>query len=292
MNRIIAAMLAASPLLCAPAGAASVTLAGLADSEHGLSYGLDARFSPADSWSLGAGVGRSESSVSGADFAGTSLRLSTDLNLGHFFANAAAQRWKDSGQFKSTTLLGELGWMAESGLSVSALLDDRSMTVDYTMTVQGQPRDAHIDFDGQGFGADISWFGDDWNLGARFIDYSYGRSVDRVRAAIDSANTGRFPRPQLLLDSIVTRAAGAPDRQFAATLGRQFSRSSLQGDWTMERDALTHARIDSLSLTLGYELGAKLRLDTTAGFSDGGAGGTTAFGGLALTLRNQAPAND
>jgi hypothetical protein len=188
-------------------------------------------------------------------------------------------------------VLGELGWMAANGLSVSALVDHRDLTVEYTLTVLGVPREAHIDFKGTGFGADVSWFGANWNLGARFLDYSYGRSVDRVRAAIASASTQRFPRVNLLLDSIVTRAAGAPDQQFVATLGRQFSRSSLQGDWAMQRDALTHDRINSLSLIHGYEIGARWQLDTTLGFSDGDTGGTVAFAGLALTLRSQAAAD-
>jgi hypothetical protein len=288
MKRFLTAALAAWPLLCAPAGAASVTLGTLADSEEGLSYGLDGRFSPTDNWSVGAGVGRNESSVGGEKFAGTSLRVSTDLVMGAWFTGVSVQRWKDSNQLRSTTVLGELGWMAANGLSVSALVDDRNLTVDYAVTVLGQLREAQIDFKGTGFGVDISWFGANWNLGARFIDYSYGRSVDRVRAAIESASTERFPRVNFLLDSIVTRAAGAPDQQFVATLGRQFSRSSLQGDWAMQRDALTHDRVNSLSLTHGYEIGAKLRLDTTLGFSDADGGGTVAFGGLALTLRNQA----
>jgi hypothetical protein len=278
--------LAALALLGQRVDAASVTLGLLADNEDGTSYGLDAQFAPTDNWYVGAGVGKSESSLSGADFSGTSLRLATDVTLGAFSAGVSMQRWKDSSQLQSTDVLGQVGWLANNGLSFSALLDDRRMTVQYTATVLGQTQEREIDFEGSGYGADISWFGESWNLGVRYLDYSYGRSVDRVRAVLESTSTDRFPRLQLLMDSVVTRAAGAPDRQFTATLGRNFGRSSLQGDFGQQRDALTGTKVKSLSLTHGYSPGKKVHIDTTLGFSDGGVNGTVAFAGLSLTLGN------
>ena len=283
ISHIAAAVLT---LVGAQAQAASVTLAGLADSEDGFSYDVDARFSPTDSWSFGAGLGKSEAALTGADFSGTSLRLGTDLSVGAFSAGVSLQQWNDSNQIKSTGVLGQFGWMTDSGLSISALVDDRSVKLQYTTTVLGQIRERTIDFGGTGFGADVSWFGEQWTLGARYIDYDYGSDVDRLRAVLNSPNTGRFPRLQLLIASVVTRAAGAPDRQFAATLGRQFARSSLHGDWGMERDALTRTKFNSLSLTHGYRISPQVQIDTTFGFSDGSVDGTVAYGGLALTLRN------
>jgi hypothetical protein len=285
MNKFLAAVLAA---LAVPGGsviAASVTVSTLADTEDGLSYGVSGVFSPTDQWSVGAGVEQSETNADGADFSGTALRLSTDVVVGAFTAGVSARRWKDLSQVKSTMVLAELGWMADTGLSLSALLDDRNMTVQYTTTVLGVTRPADIDFKGTGFGADISWFGAEWNLGARYLDYSYGHSVARVRAAMESASTERFPLVNSLLDSIVTRAAGAPDRQFSATLGRRFAQSSLQGDWVMQRDALTQDKVNNLSTTWGYQISTRLWLDTTAGFSDVAGGESLTFGGLALTLR-------
>jgi hypothetical protein len=278
--------LAALTLLVQRVDAASVTLGVLADNEDGTSYDIDAQFAPTDNWYVGAGVGRSESSLTGADFSGTSLRLATDVSLGAFSAGVSMQRWEDSSQLESTDVLAQIGWLADNGFSFGALLDDRRMTVQYTATILGQTQEREIDFEGTGFGADISWFGESWNLGVRYLGYSYGRSVDRVRAVLDSASTDRFPRLQLLMDSVVTRAAGAPDRQFTATLGRQVGRSSLQGDFGLQRDALTGTKVKSLSLTHGHSPGEHVHIDTTLGFSDGGVDGTVAFAGLALTLGN------
>lgn len=270
--------------------AASITVATLADTEDGLSYGASALFSPTSDWSLGAGVEQSESRIDGADFSGTALRLSTDVRMGAVTAGAAVRRWKDSGQVESTAIAAELGWMADNGLALGLLLDDRNMTVEYTTAVLGVSRQAQIDFKGTGYGADVSWFGTDWNVGARFLDYDYGRSTDRVRAAIENANTQRFPVLGLLLESIVTRAAAAPDRQVAFTIGRRFSSSSLQGDWVLQRDALTHDKVRSFSATWGHKLGAGLWIDATAGYSDADNADSMAFGGLALTWQSQATA--
>jgi hypothetical protein len=288
MRRFLAAALAAMTLPGASAIAASVTFATLADTDDGLSYGVSGLFSPTDHWSIGAGVEQSETHVGGADFSGTSLRLSTDLTLGGFMAGASVRRWEDSNQVKSTTVQAELGWMAENGLSLSALVDDRDMRVEYTTTVLGVTRPAHIEFKGTGFGADISWFGTEWNLGARYLDYTYGHSVTRVRAAMTSTSTERFPRVDSLLDSIVTRAVGAPDRQYTATLGRRFEHSSLQGDWVVQRDSLTHSSVRTLSATWGHEITPRLWLDATAGYSDAESDDSTMFGGLSLTLRQAA----
>jgi hypothetical protein len=269
-----------------PAAASSLSVAGLLDGEEGSAFDVDARLSLGDAWSVGAGAGKSESSLPGADFSGTSWRLSTDVNVSGFGASVALQRWNDSSQVKSLSVRGQIGWTTAAGLSFSALLDDRRLNVEYTVVgALGATRQAQVKFNGTGVGADLSYFGEHWNAGVRLLDYSYGRSMDRVQAVLAAPTTGRFPRMDLLVDSIVTRGAGAPAREVSATLGRQFSHSSIQGDWVVQRDALTGTDVYSLSLTHGYEISRHVEIGTTLGFSEGGAGGTIAYGGLALTLR-------
>jgi hypothetical protein len=287
MNNLLAAVLAALLLPGGAACAASATATVLADSEDGLSFGVDGRFSPTDNWSVGAGVAQSQMDLGGADFSGTAMRLSSNVTMGAFMAGASVRRWKDTSQVSSTALLGELGFMWDSGLSVTALLEDRDLRVTYEATILGEIRSAHVDFEGTGVGADVSWFGADWNLGVRYLDYDYGRSVARVRAAMEASTTDRFPRVETLLDSIVTRAMGAPDRQFMATIGRRFARSSIQADWAMQRDALTQEEVKSLSLTYGRSVGNALGLDVSVGYSDGTDSASMAFGVLALTWQSQ-----
>lgn len=270
--------------LATPAHAAAVKVGAVADAEDGRSFDVDGWFEPVANWTIGAGAGQSRSTLEGERFSGTSLRVSTDVALGGFFAGIAAERWKDSGDLQSTVLQGEAGWMSDTGLAFSALLVDRSLRVDYTYTLLAQTREGRVDFDGTGLGADVSWFGQSWSLGARFIDYRYGNSVDRVRAVIDSPNTDRFPRLQLLVDSVVTRVASAPDREVSAMIGRQFARSSLLGSVMLQRDALTGSEVHGVSMTLGYRATGRIEIGTTLGFTEGESG-TVAWGGLALTLR-------
>jgi hypothetical protein len=284
LNKTVAMLLV---LAGAHTHAASMTVAGLVDGEHGTSYDIDARFSPTANWSVGAGAGHSETELSGTDFSGTTVRFSTDVAWSGFNAGLSLQRWKDSDQVASDSRRGQVGWMSDSGLALSALIDDRRLTVDYVASVAGGgTRPAQVEFNGTGWGADLAFFGDEWNAGLRFLDYSYGRSMARVRAILNAPTTDRFPLLQVLINSVVTQAAGAPDRELSATLGREFSRSSLQGDWVRQRDALTRTDINSLSLTHGYEFNQHLEINTTLGYSGGGGNGTIAFAGLALTLRN------
>lgn len=267
-----------------PVQAGSLTLAGLMDDEDGTSIDLSGRFAVTEAWSLGAGVGRSDSGRDGQALSGSNISASTDIAVGAFFAHASADRWKDSGQLRSTALRGELGWMSASGLSLAALVTDRAMCITYATTVLGQERERQMDLDGTGLGAELAYFGEPWTAGVRFLDYDYGPGVARVRAVLDSTDTRRFPRLQRLIGSVATRAIGVPERELALTLGRQFARHALTLDGQQQRDVLTGEKTYSLGLTLGWETSAHWHLDASAGATDGDVTGTVSWIGLALTV--------
>lgn len=210
MHKLMPAV--AALLLSAPCAASSLSLAVLLDGEEGRSLDVGGRLDLTQNWSVGAGAGRSELDLDGADFSATSLRASTDVQFGALFAGASVDRWKDSDQLRATTLRGELGWMSESGLVVAGLVTDRSLQIHYSAIVLGEPRAFDVNFQGTGLGGEVAWFGPAWSASVRYLDYSYGRNVARVRAVLQSASTQRFPRVQRLAESVATRAAGAPDR--------------------------------------------------------------------------------
>lgn len=264
----------------------SLSLSSLFDSDHGRSLDVDARWSPVESWSLGAGVGKGATGRAGPDLSGDSLRASTDVYLGKFDAGVSLQRWKDSGEVKSRSLRAQVGMTFDNGLGAHLLFDDRSLDVVYSRQgALGQMREATVAFDGAGFGGELSFTGERMSVAANFISQSYGRSLSRVRSAIAATDTTRFPRLQLLAASLVTRAAGATDREIGVTLGRQFTRSSLQAQWLLLRDALTGDATHSLSLVHSHPFARHLEIDTTLGLSHGAADGTLAFGGLAFRIR-------
>jgi hypothetical protein len=270
----------------APAGhCASLTLAGLIDGENGQVIDLDGRLGLTDNWALGAGAGHGESSLEGERFSASSLRLSTDVHFGGLFVSADAERWKDSDQLRSTTLRAEIGWMSASGVAISALVADRRLEIDYTATILGETRELQVDLDGTGLGADLSFLGEKWSTSLRFMEYDYDRTVARVRNILDAAETARFPRLQALIATVATRAAGAPDRELALIVARQFTRHYLSGDWQMQRDAVTRAETHTFGITFGVELNQHFVLDTLAGVSNSDTAGSVPWGGLALTWR-------
>jgi hypothetical protein len=231
-------------------------------------------------------VRQGKSGLEGADLSGTSLRASTQFYLGDFDADLALQRWQDSSDLTTRSLRAQAGWNFDNGLGLHALLDDRSLDIQYTrLTLLGQTRQISVNFAGTGFGGELSFTGARYFTAVHFLDYGYGRSMARVRAALNATDTTLFPRLQLLAASLVTRVVGAPDREIGITLGREIARASLQGGWLQQRDALTGEQTNSLSLVHSYRISKHLELDTTLGLSQGATASTLAFGGIAVRIR-------
>jgi hypothetical protein len=286
MKRIAAVWLGA--LLAGPAWGNSLTVSGLFDGEEGRSTALRGRYAPVEALTLGASVGQSRSRLGGSDeeFSGSTIGAAADLNIGAFFIGASADRWKDSGQLRSTTWHGELGWMSDAGFALAGLVTHRAMRVTYASTVLGVTRERQIDFKGTGFGADLSYYGEAWTAGVGFLTYDYGQNVERVREVLEAGSTERFPRLQQLIGSVATRAAGAPDRELSLALGRQFAHLSLLASAQWQRDALTGEKSRSAGLTLGLTPTKHFGVDLSAGASKGDETDTIGWVGLALTLRS------
>jgi hypothetical protein len=267
-------------------GTALITVAGLADSESGTSFDADAYWGPTANWGVGLGVGKIESNLPGADFSGTSFRGSSDVTIGRLNARAGFRQWEDSSQIDSDAGTFEMSWLFDSGLSVALLYEDRSLATTYQVSGPlGRRRNQTLDLDGSGWGADLSWFGDEWQAGIRYLDLGYGSTLDRLRTAISSPQTLRFPGIQSLVDTVLTRNIAPIDYEFSALLGRSFDRASLRGEWFLQRDALTGQDIQSFSLRYGYRFTDHVELGLTGGLLDASFGGSIGFGGLALTLR-------
>lgn len=144
----------------ADAGAFTATLATFVDDADGLNTDLDLYWEPADWIGLSAGIGQAESSSELADLDGDALRAGVDLHGESLGGRLNWRRWQDGGQFESDTLGGEVYWRTTSGWQFGLLAEQRDFSVDYTVTVLNRPIARRVDFDGQGFGAQVSWYGD------------------------------------------------------------------------------------------------------------------------------------
>lgn len=268
------------------ARAGSLTLGGVVDDDDGRSFDVSGRFAATSSWTLGAGIGHSESEFEGEKFSGNTLSVSSDLALGAFFIGASANRWKDSGDLRATVLRGELGWMSDTGIAISALVTNRATRIEYTVNLLGQLRQRQVDLEGTGFGGDLSYLGEQWTAGVRFLSYDYGNNVERVRQLMESGDTQRFPALTRLIGSVATRAAGSPDRELSFMLGHEFGKVSLTADVQLLRDALTRDKTKSGGLTLGIKPAPRFSVDVSGGVTDSDLVGNVPWAGLSFTLRS------
>jgi hypothetical protein len=264
----------------------ALTASGLIDEDSGSSYDLDLRVSPSDAWSLSAGLGRSGTDAPGSDFAGTSWRAAGGWQGSRVGVGFNAVQWQDDGQFESQTLGADLTVTLPAGFMLTALLRQRDLEVSYSVVgLLNRLTPVTTAFDGSGYGAELSWFNESWGLSLRSVTYSYDSSLDRVRAAAASPATRGFPRLQALTDSMLTRAFGATDREFGASVERRFSRSGLALNVGGSRETLTGESVTSLGVSYRYALSPRVDLEGTLGSSDGDTLGSLAYAGLSATFR-------
>jgi hypothetical protein len=265
----------------------SLTIDAIADSDSGSGFDADFYFAPNEHWGIGAGAGKSDAQTGGTSFSGHTLRLNTDLTLGPVNISLGTQQWQDTTHLNSRSTLGQVSWMADNGLSLAALIDDRNLEIKYQRRLlQNQRLPAQVTIAGTGFGGDLGYFGANWSSGIRYMAYNYGSSLDRVRAIALLPTTTEFPVIQALANSVLSRAAGMPDSEITVHAGRTFKHSSLSGEWLWQRDAITQSDINTVALRHERKFTPHLELSTTLGFSRGGSQDTVGFGELALTIRN------
>lgn len=269
----------------ATAGSFSTTVSGFVDDADGTSLDLDVYWEPADWLALAAGAGSADSSSDLADLSGDSLRASIDVRGSRLGGRLGWRNWQDAGDFESDSLSGELYWRAD-GWQLGLIVERRDFSVDYTVLLLGRPTLRTASFEGEGHGAQASWYGERWGGYLRAVRYDYDATLERAIAASRAPNLERFPRIQALVGSLLTRTAGAIDHDLAAGLERSFQRSGLRLDVSATRDAISGADSRSASLGYRYALTSRFEIEATVGAVDSDDLDSVGFAGLALTFRN------
>jgi outer membrane scaffolding protein for murein synthesis (MipA/OmpV family) len=280
-------LLPAMPMaVAADPGQFSASVATFVDDADGTSVDLDLYWQPTAWLGLGAGIGQSESSAELADLEGNSLRASVDLHGESLGGRLSWRQWQDSGQFESDSMTAEVYWRTANGWQLGAIAEQRDFNVDYTVTVLNRSIARRVAFDGQGFGAQLAWYGDTWGGYLRGVSYDYDETLARVLTAAQTPNLARFPRIEALVASLLTRTAGAIDHDLSAGVERSFQRSGLRLDVAATRDALSGADSRSLSVSYRYSLTPRFELEGTLGSADSDDLDSVGFAGLALSFRN------
>jgi hypothetical protein len=289
-GHLVAAVLLLLPaipaVVAADAGQFSASVATFIDDADGTSVDLDLYWEPTTWLGLGTGIGTAESAAELADLDGNSLRASVDLHGESLGGRLNWRRWQDSGQFESDSVAAEVYWRTANGWQFGAIAEQRDFTVDYTVQVLNRSIARRVAFDGQGFGAQLAWYGDTWGGYLRGVTYDYDETLARVLAAAQTPNLGRFPRIEALVASLLTRTAGAIDHDVSAGIERSFQRSGLRLDVSATRDALSGADSRSLSVSYRYSLTPRFELEGTLGSADSDDLDSVGFAGLALSFRN------
>lgn len=289
-RRALAAALLLSAALpaadAADTGQFSANLSTFVDDADGTSVDLDLYWAPNRWFALGGGIGKAESSNELADLDGDSLRASLDLHGDSLGGRVNWRRWQDSGEFESDSVAAELYWRTANGWQFGVIAEQRDFTVDYTITLLNRVVPRSETFDGEGLGAQVSWYGDAWGGYVRGVSYDFGDTLARVRNAAQAPNLARFPRIQALVASLLTRTAGAIEHDLSAGIERSFQRSGLRLDVSSTRDALTATDSRSVSVSYRYALTPRFELEGTLGSADSDTLDSIGFAGLTLGFRH------
>lgn len=285
------ALAATLSLVALPAAQAapgfSMQASAFVDDADGTSFDVAAQFRPSESLTLSIGGGQSDTSADATDFSGSSLHGGVDLHRGRFGAALHASRWEDSDQFSSRIVSGELSWTFAESFEVALLLEDRALEVDYTVTGPlGRLVAQNAGFSGNGLGARVSWVGEQWSAYAGGTRYDYDDRLDRLVTASRLPTTSSFPRIAALVNSVLTRTAGAIDHQASVGLERAFARAGIGADVTLSSDALSDTDSTSYSASFRYDLTTHWGVDATLGMTETDGFDSVGFAGLGFSYRN------
>jgi hypothetical protein len=283
-----AVLLATGLGVAGPAGAEpgfDVSLGAYLDDASGRSLDLDVGFAPDEYWAFSAGVGRATASDDVNDIDARIVRALAQVQGESVGARVSYSEWDDSGEFKSRTTAGTLFWRS-GGWQVGALYEDRRLQFDYVVALPLRSVALSQEIAGDGYGLDVSYYGERWGGYLRAVSYRYDESLDRLIAASQRPDLERFPRIAALVGSLLTRAAGALDRDLQVGVDRSFGRSGMRVDATFYTDAIDRADSRGLSASYRYALSPRTMLEGTLGVTDTEGLGSLGFGGLSILYRH------
>jgi hypothetical protein len=262
-----------------------LALGAYLDDASGRGFDLDAGFSPNATWTFGAGIGKAQSAEGFADLDARVVRSMAQVQGDALGARATFNSWDDSGEFESRTLAGTLFWRRR-GWQFGALLEDRRLEVDYVVALPLRSVALSHTINGDGYGVDLGYYGERWGAYLRAVSYRYDDSLDRLIAASQQPNLERFPRIAALVGSLLTRAAGALDRDLQVGIDRVSGRSGVRVDVSFYEDAISQADGRGVSASYQYTVTPHVTIEATLGYADSDDLDPLGYGGLRVRFRN------
>lgn len=272
----------------APAQAGyEVTLAALVDENGGNNYNAYLRYAPNEFWTLSANVGQVTESNDFTEFSGTAYGVSADLHNDRFGARLGFRDWDDSNSFGSQVISSKL-YVRGAHWDAGLLLEQRDMSLrfPFTTTIGNRTRIVSYDFNADGIGLAVGWYGEAWSAYAEYVDYSYNRAFETALTAYSSNVAGGRQLLLALGDTLVSRANGINDNELAVGIDRAFARSGLRLDLYRVTDKIDGTDSTGASVAYRYSISPRVEMEATVGSSQGGGGvQDQIFGGLSVTFR-------
>jgi hypothetical protein len=280
MNGQVPAFLAfAAVIAVAQAAAASDWTLGAgveADDVGAYTTAADVSWSPSARLTLGAVAGATHSDAEQGGFDSTEFGVDAEWwPARHVGVAAGYDAWRDSGNYEKNSVRATL---LMGGERVRFGLIGESVSTRTTVQL-GVLRDrmATLDFDGSGFGGQITLYGSRLDLHASFLSYSYDDQVDRLLTFLGTPTTTRRPRLEQLGNSAFTAADALLDRAVALGADLHFGNGTLGLGLAQYRELLTDSDTNTATIDFSWPLSPRWTAAVTAGASDSDSRDTTYF---------------
>lgn len=245
----------------------SGTFSALADDESGLRTDIDMRFAPNRSWALDAGFSSTKAQLNLADVDGTSFRAGLGLHSQHVGLRSYYRSYSDSRSFATDTIGARVS-VRSGRLGFGLIAEAHELEVEYTVGSAGDLNRGGAVFEGDGYGAGVSYMSPAWSVYAEALFYDFGSQLDhdRTRAALPTIlGIPVVPRPA---SSVAALMHGVLDHQIGAGIERGFARSFIRLDWAGAEDAISGTTSNSFSAGFRYSLTENADIGITLGVTD------------------------
>lgn len=290
MGRVLLALSAtlvlATPGLPAQAAASwSASVGAEADDNGAHAADVDIGWSPTDRFGVTFAAGQSSSADDlGTDFDSTTLFAGADWQLTELLGAAIAYDvWDDPDNYAKRTLHATL-FIGNDRLRLGVLA--QSVESETTAQLGLFRREVTFDFDGTGYGAELTLNGNRVSAYASYLTYDYDENVDRLLSFLANPALARRPRLEALFGSGLTAAAALLD--YSATVGLDVyaGRARFGFSCSLLRDAVSDSDSTSLRAQVEWPLAARWSAQVSAGVNDSDVESSALFAGGRILYRS------
>jgi hypothetical protein len=281
------ALAIAMPGMPAHAAASWTASAGAeADANGASAADIDIGWSPTDRFGVTLAAGRSSGADDlGTDFDSTTLFAGADWRLTELLGAAVAYDvWDDPANYGKSTFHATL-FIGTDRVRIGLLA--QSVESETTAQLGLLRREVTFDFDGTGYGAELTLNGNRLSAYASYLTYDYDENVDRLLSFLANPALSRRPRLDALVGSGLTAAAALLDYSVIAGVDLYAGRARFGFSCSFLRDVVSDSDSASLRAEVEWPLAAHWSAQVSAGVNDSDIESSALFAGGRILYRSQ-----